>query len=309
MTKAKKLALLPVLGVILAACGQAEPSLDAAAYEQEIMDWRATRLANLLAPTGYLNQTGLFWLEDGSYSFGTDAGNDVVFPGEGPPVIGRFIVSEEGIRMFVEPGVEVLQDGKPVQEIALVSDIEPEPVIVTLGSLAWGSVDRDGNFAIRLRDFEHPFVRNFGPLGYYPIDPSLRLEATLQRYPEPRIANVGTVIEGLGYHPESPGVLVFDIDGQSYELEAYTVEDRLFFVFGDATNRDDTYGAGRFVYAAAPGEDGRTVLDFNKSYSPPCAFNDFSTCPVASPRNRLPVRIEAGELYDPALHFSASATH
>ena len=28
--------------------------------------------------------------------------------------------------------------------------------------------------------------------------------------------------------------------------------------------------------------DGKLVLDFNKSYSPPCAFNDFSTCPVAS---------------------------
>jgi len=46
------------------------------------------------------------------------------------------------------------------------------------------------------------------------------------------------------------------------------------------------------------------VLDFNKAYSPPCAFNDFSTCPVASPRNRLPVRLTAGEKYEPRLHFS-----
>ena len=79
----------------------------------------------------------------------------------------------------------------------------------------------------------------------------------------------------------------------------------MFFVFGDQTNRDETYGAGRYLYADMPGENGYFVLDFNKAYSPPCAFNDFSTCPVASPRNRLPIRIEVGEKYDEALHFSA----
>ena len=49
------------------------------------------------------------------------------------------------------------------------------------------------------------------------------------------------------------------------------------------------------------------VLDFNKSYSPPCAFNDFSTCPIASPRNRLDVRIDAGEKYDEALHYAGES--
>ena len=67
-----------------------------------------------------------------------------------------------------------------------------------------------------------------------------------------------------------------------------------------------TYGVGRFMYSDMPGEDGRTVLDFNKSYSPPCAFNDFATCPIASPRNTLLVRVEAGELYDPLLHYSVA---
>ena len=106
------------------------------------------------------------------------------------------------------------------------------------------------------------------------------------------------MIEGLGYHPESPGVMEFELAGSSYELEAYQSGDRLFFVFGDETNGRETYPAGRFLYAFMPDETGRTVLDFNLSYSPPCAFNDFSTCPVASPRNRLPLRIEAGELHN-----------
>jgi uncharacterized protein (DUF1684 family) len=174
--------------------------------------------------------------------------------------------------------------------------------------LAWTVVKRDGRFALRVRDFEHPFVATFGPLPYFDIDPTLRLTANLRRYDEPRIANVGTVIEGLGYHPESPGIVAFDIGNETYELEAYTSGDRLFFVFGDESNRNDTYGAGRFLYADAPGDEGHTVLDFNLAYSPPCAFNDFSTCPVASPRNRLSLRIEAGEKYDSTLHYSADAS-
>ena len=162
---------------------------------------------------------------------------------------------------------------------------------------------------MRVRDFENPFVATFGPLPYFDIDPLLRVQATLRRYDEPRIANVATVIEGLGYHPESPGLVEFEIGSTTYELEAYTSGERLFFVFGDETNRDDTYGAGRFLYADAPGKDGSTILDFNLSYSPPCAFNDFSTCPVASPRNRLPLRIEAGEKYDTVFYYSANAKY
>jgi uncharacterized protein (DUF1684 family) len=54
-----------------------------------------------------------------------------------------------------------------------------------------------------------------------------------------------------------------------------------------------------------PGEDGRTTLDFNRAYSPPCAFNDFATCPIASPRNRLSTAINAGELYNEAAYLGS----
>ena len=131
-----------------------------------------------------------------------------------------------------------------------------------------------------------------------------RVEAVLHPYAEPRRITVNTVIEGFTQNPVAPGTVTFAIDGVEYELEPALAGDSLFFVFGDQTNRGETYGAGRYLYAAMPGEDGRFVLDFNKAYSPPCAFNDFSTCPVASPRNRLPIRIEVGEKYDKALHFS-----
>ena len=208
--------------------------------------------------------------------------------------------------MSVNPGVEVRHDDRVVTDIEIAADTTSTPVMVTHGSLAWSVVERVGRYGIRLRDFAHPFVEQFGPLPYYDIDPRLRVEATLRRYPEPIVSAGPTVIEGLEYKPESPGIVEFEIDGESYSLEAFSGGDRLFYVFGDQTNRDDTYGAGRFLYSALPGDDGVTVLDFNKAYSPPCAFNDFSTCPVAAPRNRLPIRVEAGERYDPKFHYSAA---
>ncbi|NNC56343.1 MAG: DUF1684 domain-containing protein [Woeseiaceae bacterium] len=292
---------------LLCSCGQSEPAFDKAAYEAEVLEWREGRLARLKAPTGYLNQIGLFWLEEGDYRFGSGADNDIRLPAKAASSIGVFEVNEAGVRMTAEAGVDVFSDDEPVTSILILDDTTEAPVQVTHRSFAWTVVQRDGRFAVRVRDFEHPFVATFGPLPYFAVDPSLRVAAILRRYDEPRIADVETVIEGLGYHPESPGTVEFVIDDDTYELEAYTSGDRLFFVFGDMTNRDDTYGAGRFLYADAPGEDGRTVLDFNLAYSPPCAFNDFSTCPVASPRNRLPIRIEAGEKFEPSLHYSADA--
>ena len=289
---------------ILASCSQSGATFDSAAHTNEVLEWRASRIERLKDAGGYLNQIGLYWLEVGTYRFGSDESNDIVFGGDSAPHVGVFTVDSAGVSMAVTPGVDVQSDGESVSEMTIPADTTGEGRMVTHRSLAWSVVQRVGRYAIRLRDFDHPFVATFGPLPYFDIDPGLRVEASLRRYAEPRIANVGTVIEGLDYRPESPGIVEFEIDGEIYELEAYASGERLFYVFGDQTNRDATYGAGRFLYSTVPGEDGLTILDFNKSYSPPCAFNDFATCPVASPRNRLPIRIEAGEKFDMALHYS-----
>ena len=281
--------------------------MDLAAYEAEVLEWRAGRLERLLDPNGYLTQVGLQWLDEGTYSIGSDPGNDIVIPATAAARIGELRVATDGVLLVVEEGVEVLHDGEPVSEIFMGADTSENPVTVTHRSLAWGIIERDGPIAVRLRDYEHPFVDTFGPLSYYDIDPAYRVAAKLNSYAEPRTVAVDTVIDGFQQFPVAPGIVTFELNGERYELEPTISGEKLFFVFGDDTNRDATYGAGRFLYADAPGEDGRLVLDFNKSYSPPCAFNDFSTCPVASPRNRLPTRIEAGEKFDPDLYYSAAA--
>ena len=67
-------------------------------------------------------------------------------------------------------------------------------------------------------------------------------------------------------------------------------------ILGDRTNGDTTYGAGRYLYADLEADD-RIVVDFNKAYTPPCAFTPFATCPLPPPENRLGIPIEAGEKY------------
>lgn len=297
--------------MLLAACGQAGAKLDLVAYEQEIQEWRDARRAALLKPTGYLNQIGLHWLQPGTYSIGSDAANDIVVPATAAGRIGEFRVGDKGVRFVVADGVDVQVDGAPVKNVLMPADVTGQGILASHGSLAWSVIERGGKLAVRIRDYEHPFVETFGELPYYDIDPSKRVVATLRMYDEPRTITVDTVIEGFQQFPTSPGIVEFEIDGQVYDLEAQSsANERLFIIFGDQTNRDETYGAGRFVYLDDPGVDGgESVLDFNKAYSPPCAFNDFSTCPVASPRNRLGRRIEAGEKFEPRLHYSDSAAH
>jgi len=252
----KKTLWIAVLAMLTAACGQAEPELDAAAYEQEVLDWREERLELLLAPTGYLTQIGLHWLKPGTYSIGSDAENDIVVPATAAARIGEFQVSEEGLRFIATEGVEVLVDDVPVAELDMPADVTGEYVIASHRSLAWSVIDRYGNLAVRIRDFDHPFVKNFGPLPYFDIDPAYRVAGKLARYDEPREIRVKTVIEGFDQFPKSPGTVSFELSGERYELEPTISGDKLFFVFADETARDATYGAGLFLYADMPGDVG-----------------------------------------------------
>ena len=98
------------------------------------------------------------------------------------------------------------------------------------------------------------------------------------------------------------GQLVFRLKGEEFRLTA--IGPRLAVWFKDPTNGSTTYRGYRTVRptlgAAAVDsegivEDGEwVVLDFNFSYNPPCAYSNFTTCPLPPPENRLPVAIEAG---------------
>jgi uncharacterized protein (DUF1684 family) len=259
-------------------------------------------VARLKGPSGFLNLVGLFWLRQEISTFGSSPDSDFVLPEHAPSLLGSFHQTNEQVVMRVENGVEVYHEQQPVDAIVMDDDYSEQPVVLTHRSLAWTVIRRDDKFAVRVRDFDNPAIEALQAIEYFAVDKSFRVPAVLRRFDEPKQLRVDTVITGLDWRPQSPGVLMFDIDGESFELEAYESGDELFLVFGDLTNRRDTYPAGRFLYAPMPDESGVTILDFNKAYNPPCAFNEFATCPVASPQNRLKKEILAGERIDDSMH-------
>ncbi|MEO0997170.1 MAG: DUF1684 domain-containing protein [Pseudomonadota bacterium] len=270
---------------------------DDGAYTAEIEAFRAERLARLRAPLGWLSLRGLYWVEPGRrYTLGSAGGADIQLDGL-PHSAGELRVGRDVARFHQVRGAGFVMQ----------PDTAEEPTTLTLGRYALRLIDRDGDLALRVWDTEHPALTHFPGIPQYPIDPALNLAAEFQPYAEPRQLRVDTVIPGLDYRPVAPGVVAFEIDGRRFELEAYDADEQLFIIFADATSRDETYPAGRYLYIDKPAAGDAWRIDFNRAYNPPCVFNDFATCPLAAPRNRLPVAIRAGERYTPALHVSKIA--
>ncbi|HEY6929328.1 MAG TPA: DUF1684 domain-containing protein [Thermoanaerobaculia bacterium] len=269
---------------------------DVAAHRREIESWRQQRLAGLKRPDGWLTLVGLSWLEPGENRVGSDPASAVPLPsGQAPARLGVIERGNSGNRFRAEPGVRVTCDGKPATACDLKSDAEDEPTLVQYGSLVFYVIQRGDRLGVRVKDSDAPALRHFRGLDYFPITESLRFVARFEPYDPPRSISVPTIL-GNSSSESTPGALLFDYEGRTYRLEPVLERGTtdLFVVFGDATNGHETYGGGRFLYAAPP-VDGKTVLDFNKAYNPPCVFSPYATCPLPPPQNRLPIRIEAGE--------------
>jgi uncharacterized protein (DUF1684 family) len=298
-----------LLVVILAACGGEPtpatppptatpntPSPVSPAYVQELQRWRAERIQRLRAPDGWLSLAGLFWLKEGANTFGADPGQDLVIPVKGaPPRVGVFTLAKGQVRFAAAVGADVRQAGRPVQEAACVSDAAGAATILTCGTLSWYVLQRGDKVGVRLKDSANPRIAQLTDIPMFPIDAAWRVTATLEKYPAPREIRTPTAI-GTVLQQMCPGDLVFKVGGQECRLQPVQESDgSLFVVFGDQTTGKETYGGGRFLEVPAPDKDGKTVVDFNRAYNPPCVFSPFATCPLPTAQNILPVRVTAGE--------------
>ncbi len=261
-------------------------------YVAEIEAWRTKRVASLKSEDGWLNLAGLLPLKEGKNTFGSDKSNAIVFP-KGDAFLGSFILENGTVNVQVLPEVTVYQAGNKVKNLKIFSPNE-ETLILQHQSLRWFIIKRGERYFVRLRDLESPNVMHFPGIESFPIDAAWRVEATLEpAAPDFKIPVVDVI--GTSSMQASPGAFRFEIQGKTYCLYPTSEGDQLFFVFGDATNGDTTYGAGRFLYANQPDANGKIILDFNKAYNPPCAFTAFATCPLPSAINKLPIEINAGE--------------
>lgn len=284
----------------LVALAAAVPAPDAA-YRAEIKKWREEREARLKGDGGWLQVAGLFWLKEGANVFGTDPKGAIVLPaGSAPPRAGVFELKGGKVTARLEPGVEARVGGKPVAVAALElrPDVPGPPDEIKLGPrLTLYVIERGGRLGIRLKDTQSPLLAQFTGLHWFPVREEARVQARFVPYTPPKKVPVPNILGQVEQLP-SPGYAAFAIDGREVRLDPVLEEPgatELFFIFRDETAKKETYPAGRFLYTAMP-KDGTLVLDFNKAYSPPCAFTPFATCPLPPRQNRLPVRIEAGEM-------------
>ncbi len=288
-----------LLFLALVAFGAAPPPPGApeALHRAQIEKWRAERVRRLTAEDGWLSVVGLSWLEEGVNSVGSAATNRVVLPeGKAPRTLGEIRLAKGKARLDVAPGVAVTHDGKPVYSLELVSDENGEPTVVRHGTISFYLIRRGDRLGVRVKDSASAARKAFLGIDNYPVEGGWQVTARFAPYQPKKSIPIPNVLGNVTQEP-SPGAVVFEVGGKEYRLDAVEEkgEDDLFLIFGDRTNGTETYGAGRFLYAPQPDADGKTIVDFNKAYNPPCAFTAYATCPLPPPQNRLPIRIEAGE--------------
>lgn len=279
---------------LLSGCSSSEAS-----HAEEVDAWHRARTEELRQPDGWLALVGLYWLEEGQNRFGSSPDNDLVFPRGTPAHMGSFVVHNGTVRAVIADGILVSSEGEPVDQLVMQTsdDDEAEPTPLSWESLTWILIERDGRLAVRVKDSESPALAAFDGIERFPVSPDWRIEAGFDPYIPPKTIEIPTVM-GTVSQQTTPGRVVFQVDGTAYSIDVTGEpgDEEYFVIFADETNGTETYPAGRYLWIDAPhGGEGGVVVDFNKSYNPPCVFTPYATCPFPPPQNRLRLRVDAGE--------------
>ena len=100
-------------------------------YIQEIDEWHKKRIDRLKEKDSWLSLAGLFWLEEGVNSFGSDKSNDIVFPeGKAADFMGWFDLKDSVVRIRLKPGINITNEDKPIIEMILQNDNTKNPSIL-----------------------------------------------------------------------------------------------------------------------------------------------------------------------------------
>ncbi len=248
-----------------------------AAYRAGIEKWRRDAERQLTSDSGWLTVAGLFWLKEGE--------NQIELP-ESAGATRTCVFEFHGGRTFARVAGRAPAELKP--------DSTGKPDIIVMGGVSMFVIKRGDRYGIRLKDRNSRFRKDFTGRKWYPVRESARVEARFIAYTPTKMIPVPNIL-GQREEMASPGQVVFRWQGREVTLDPVSSGSELWFIFKDQTSGKETYPAARFLYAPAPA-GGKVIIDFNKAVNPPCAFTPYATCPLPPRQNRLPVRIDAGEL-------------
>ncbi len=281
-----------------------EPAADEETqWRQGLLSWRAQREHELAAPDGWLTLAGLEWLKPGINSFGTAEDNQIRVRAQGPDHLGMLTVSGKTVQLLAPragfpPDLQI--DGSPAREGPITVDAA-KPSILSWHGLSMVVLSRGDRFVLRVKDANSPTRTGFHGLHWYEPDPRYRVTARWIPFKPPQVERIPTVI-GTTLAMTAPGVAEFLLNGKVLLLEP-VIEggepNTLFFILRDTTSTTTTYEGGRFLHSGLPdhglAQPGQLTIDFNELYNPPCAYTPYATCPLPPEKNRLPVKLEAGE--------------
>ncbi|MBX2963448.1 MAG: DUF1684 domain-containing protein [Cyclobacteriaceae bacterium] len=294
----KRINLIILCVALLTACTSSKKSdtvFDEEAYRKAIIEWQQKRNDYQVSGQGWVNLAGLFWLKEGINTFGSGASNDFIFPSGKIPERAGFLLLKDGlVTLEGAEGVEFSINGAQVSS-AVVYHPDSSRLVIEYGPLRWFFIKRDDKLGIRLRDLEHPHLKEFKGIDFSDINPEWRIEGRVEWADSSRTIEITNVL-GQTLQQRSVGTLVFSYQDKEYRLDALDEGGNEFFIiFGDETNARETYGAGRYMYVPVPEDGDNIIIDFNKAYNPPCAFTEFATCPLPPKQNILPFAIPVGE--------------
>ena len=269
-------------------------NINANTWQDDLDKWKSSRQESLKRPHGWLSLIGMEWFAKGENSIGSASDNAIVLP-HGPAYIGSFKLVNDKITFTANKGISIQANEKSVDgSIQVKMDSSGEPTIFTIDTFLFYVIER-GKPALRIKDSTAASLKNFKGIDYFPVSEDFRVEAEFVPYEPVKEIEIINVL-GLLSKETALCKLSFEINAKKYTLDVMDAGEDYYIIFADKTSGRTSYGPGRFLYVPKPVQGNLTTIDFNKSYNPPCAFTDYSTCPLPPPQNRIPVYIEAGEM-------------
>lgn len=259
--------------------------------------WHQERKDSLLKADGWTSLVGLHWLELKAHYLGSSPASGIKLA-VGPARLG--MVKQEDGRVFFTPesGLALTLNDEPLKgRVEFMSDHDETPGVIGFdeGKGKLSLIKRGDRFGLRVKHADAPSRLHFTGLDYWPADEGWKIQGKFVPHPPGKTMPIVDII-GTTSDAPNPGAVEFQRDGKAYRIEAMgEPSGELFLVLADRTSGHGSYPAGRFMDTPAPDAQGNVVLDFNRAYSPPCAFTSFATCPLPPPENRLDLAITAGE--------------
>lgn len=291
--------------LLLAGCGPwPEPvAMSREEHEADYAQWRAGRRAGLVRPgSGAVTWVGLWELPNGSFTVGSADSSDILLLDDKvPKLLGTILRTDSGITFTPARNARpTVGDSIPVRNtINVTTDRTRGATVIGVASYRFRVHGEPGTDRLWVRawNVDTTLHAGFQLPDAYPLSGEWRLAARFDSFPAVREFRVADIAEGTQSY-RSPGELVFRHAGREHRLavSADSGSRDYFIMLWDSTATTTTYGAGRYLRVPLADSTGWTVIDFNRSYNPPCVFSAFSTCAFPPPENRLPFAITAGEL-------------